>query len=134
MPRLKTFVHVVGLNSDGRPEGPGETFGPDDVVPDWAIPLITNPGVWAEAPDPAPSAPVLAPTGTVNQEADPGAPAVVEPDEEPAPDIAVPPRTGKGATRDAWAAYATAHGGDVPDGAGRDDIINACISAGIPVE
>ncbi len=34
-----------------------------------------------------------------------------------------PPRGGEGATEEAWRAYAEALGVEVPDGAGRDDII-----------
>lgn len=36
-----------------------------------------------------------------------------------------PPRSGQGATTDAWRAYADQLGVDVPDDAGRDDIIAA---------
>ena len=38
---------------------------------------------------------------------------------------AEPPRSGKGSGVDEWRAYAAARGVEVPDGAGRDDIIAA---------
>lgn len=45
MAKLNTYVHV----HDG--DGVSHAFGPDDTLPDWAEALITNPGVWEEAPD-----------------------------------------------------------------------------------
>jgi hypothetical protein len=42
--KLRTYVHV----KDDK--GQTHAFGPDDVVPDWAQALITNPKAWAEAP------------------------------------------------------------------------------------
>jgi hypothetical protein len=44
MSRLNTFVHVHDA------DGVSHAFGPGDTVPGWAVDLITNPGVWAEAP------------------------------------------------------------------------------------
>ena len=40
-PRLQAYVCVDG------PEGMRQ-FGPDDEVPDWALPLITNPEAWED--------------------------------------------------------------------------------------
>ncbi|WP_143545207.1 MULTISPECIES: hypothetical protein [unclassified Rhodococcus (in: high G+C Gram-positive bacteria)] len=47
MARLSMFVHVADKNGDIH------AFGPDDDVPAWAVKSITNPGVWAEAPETA---------------------------------------------------------------------------------
>ncbi|MGW1553918.1 hypothetical protein [Streptomyces sp. NPDC002346] len=44
MAKLRTYVHV----KDDK--GLTHVFGPDDVVPDWAEAIITNPKAWAEAP------------------------------------------------------------------------------------
>lgn len=44
MAKLRTYVHV----KDDK--GQTHAFGPDDVVPEWAQALITNPKAWAEAP------------------------------------------------------------------------------------
>ena len=40
-PRLQAYVCVDG------PDGMRQ-FGPDDEVPDWALPLITNPDAWED--------------------------------------------------------------------------------------
>ncbi len=48
---------------------------------------------------------------------------------EPAPDP--PPRAGRGASAEAWRAWANSLAVAIPDGAGRDDIIAACQRAGI---
>lgn len=45
MSKLKTYVHVHDK------DGISHAFGPDDTVPAWAEEMITNPDVWAEAPD-----------------------------------------------------------------------------------
>ncbi|WP_406324128.1 hypothetical protein [Streptomyces niveus] len=45
MAKLRTYVHV----KDDK--GQDHAFGPDDVVPEWAQALITNPKAWAEAPE-----------------------------------------------------------------------------------
>ncbi len=49
-----------------------------------------------------------------------------------APGAAMPPRSGSGASKDAWAEYARANQVDVPEGAGRADIIAALDQAGVP--
>lgn len=56
MARLATFVHVPTGN------GGHEIFGPDDEIPAWAVPLITNALAWegGTVPDPEPSASRLA--------------------------------------------------------------------------
>lgn len=44
MSKLNTYVHVHDK------DGISHAFGPDDTVPEWAEKAITNPDVWAEAP------------------------------------------------------------------------------------
>lgn len=44
MPKLASFVHVQD------PEHGFAVLGPDDEVPDWALPHLTNPKAWAEPP------------------------------------------------------------------------------------
>jgi len=45
MSKLNTYVHVHDK------DGISHAFGPDDTVPEWAEKAITNPDVWAEAPE-----------------------------------------------------------------------------------
>jgi hypothetical protein len=45
MAKLNTYVHVHDE------DGISHAFGPDDTVPEWAEKAITNPDVWAEAPE-----------------------------------------------------------------------------------
>jgi hypothetical protein len=45
-----------------------------------------------------------------------------------------PPQSGKGSGRDAWAAYAEAHGVAVDEDANRDQIVADLEAAGVPVE
>ena len=45
MAKLNTYVHVHDE------DGISHAFGPDDTVPEWAEKAITNPSVWAEAPE-----------------------------------------------------------------------------------
>lgn len=59
------------------------------------------------------------------------------PSQPPKPAITqleVPPQSGKGSGRDAWAAYAAQHDMTVADDDGRDEIIDACRAADVPVE
>lgn len=48
MAKLRSFVHV----SDET--GLSHVFGPNDVVPDWAVVKIVNPKAWEVAPVAAP--------------------------------------------------------------------------------
>lgn len=107
MRRLAKFVHVDG-----------QQFRPGDVPPPEVACRITNPKCWEGDPDPAES--VEQPT----QAETPAAEAVQE-KQDPEP----PPRAGKGSGHDAWAAYAAAKGVEVPEGAGRDEIIAAVEAA-----
>lgn len=106
-------AHVAVLAEDGV-----ETawFGPGDDVPAWAAKQITSPVAW-ETP----------PKGHKLDEDDafrfdPAAPAAeVEEDDE---DSGEPPLGGPGSGRAEWAAYAEGLGIEVPDDAGRDDIVD----------
>lgn len=109
MRALITTVHVHDDN------GRRHVFEPGQVPPDWAQKKITNPKVWA--PDRAEGAD---PAGTGGSEL-----AV----SDPVP--ALPPRSGAGSGKEAWAEYAAAAGLEVPDGAARDDIIALLEQAGI---
>lgn len=126
MSRLKTYVHVTEVDADGKPTGRAQWFGPEHDVPEWAMPYIDNPKVWAaDEPD------------ITSAKATPAVRPAVAP---PAPALAVdatkpPPRGGAGSGRAEWAAYATAKGVDVTeDLKSRDDIIAAIELAGIPIE
>jgi hypothetical protein len=88
--KLNTFVTVHSV--DGEPF----TFGPSDELPTWAEKAISNPNVWAEAPE----AEAETPEGADGE----------------------PPRAGAGSGLDAWKAYAAAQGIQVPDDAKREDI------------
>jgi len=127
-PKLRTYVHLAIPDADGKPTGMTESFGPGDTVPDWAVPLITNPKAWEVAPTAA-----TAPARQVRAEstATPG-PAPTPPDISRTDGPKVPPRGGAGSGRDAWAAYAAAHGAEINDAATREDIIAALDEQGIP--
>lgn len=111
--------HLTGYVTVLGPDRRRTTFGPGDEVPAWAAEKITNPAAWTgqdnDGSTPPPSAPK---TET------PDPPAGDEP----------PPMHGKGSGLAAWKAYAVAH--DVPhdEDAGRDELIDACRAAGVPVE
>lgn len=59
------------------------------------------------------------------------APGVFEDDK---PGSGPPPRAGAGSGRDAWVSYAESVGVTVPDGASRDEIVQAVQDAGSPVD
>jgi hypothetical protein len=111
MAKLKRYVHVTELGEDGKPTGRAQWFGPEHTVPDWALPYITNPKVWADAPE-------------------------VKPAEVPVPyEVKPPPRGGAGSGRSEWAAYAIVKGVEVTeDLKSRDDIIAALELAGVPTD
>lgn len=89
-------------------EGELVSLLPGDEVPGWAVGRI---GKHALATDDA---------------SDDGA----DDDAHDAP----PPKAGKGSGEDKWRAYAEHHGVDVSGAEGRDDVIAALESAGVPVE
>lgn len=99
MPELRYAVH--GVKDE---QGVEHSFKPGDEIPEWAQRVITNPNCW------------------VNGEL----PTFTQPD---SPDSAAPPRAGKGSGRDEWAAYAASLGLELPDDAGRDEIIAAVDAA-----
>ena len=76
---------------------------------------IVRAGAWTATPDP--------PGVDVDVEDD----ADVDDGEDPG----VPARSGPGSGRDAWAAYATSRGVQIPDTASRDDIIDYLTGRGI---
>lgn len=86
-------------------DGKFHAFGPDDDLPDWVVTrLADNPRVWAEGEEPD------------------------------AQSSGIPPKKGRGASRDAWAAYAAANDVETAEDASRDDIIAALDAAGVPTE
>jgi hypothetical protein len=100
---LRTHVHVI--DDQGRPH----VFAPGVEVPDWAAEKITNPKAWAEAPK----------TG-----AEPGGNGGGRSGGEP-------PRSGRGSSREAWAAYSAQRGVEAPDSATREEIIAELEERGI---
>ena len=94
---------------------------PGEDVPDWAAEQITNPHVWDGTP-PAhvrrakKEMPSGVSTGTNTSGSDE---AVVTTGQADQP----PPRSGKGSSKEAWAAYAQAKGVTVDEGMSREDII-----------
>jgi len=100
--RLRSFVHVHGEH------GRTHVFGPDDEVPDWAAAKITNPRAWDEPPN----------TDGEEDDAQPDTSGQT-PGSHPAPS----------ANKDVWLAFATVRGVDVPDGATKQQIIDAVEAA-----
>lgn len=92
-------------------EGVVRGFGPGDTVPDWVAAQITNPDAWVD---------------------DETAPAADPAGDESAPHDnteGAPPKTGKGSGLANWLAYAESLGVEVPEDAGRDDVIAAVEAA-----
>jgi hypothetical protein len=112
MRRLAFTVHVEDPET-----GRTVVFLRGATPPERIQTLITNPDVWEgeeEAPVVEAAAETPAPVKT----------AAVAPDGDE------PPRSGKGSSKDAWAAFAATHGVAVDDEASRDDIIAALVAAG----
>jgi hypothetical protein len=91
-----------------HPSGKGMKFGPGDELPDWARAQITNPKVWDD----------------YEGDADP----------EPVEKRAIPPKTGKGSSRQEWAAYlrSVEPGAQVEDSDTKDDLIKYLEAHGHP--
>jgi len=75
----------------------------------------------------------------IPEEAQIGDHAFVDPDVaeaagEPDAGTTIPPKSGRGSSRDAWAAYAEANGIDVDADATKDDIIAALDAEGVATE
>lgn len=119
MNTLVAYVHVT------HPDGGSVELAPGKPVPDWALPLISNPKAWAGGVVPE-----------VSGEPEPPHPPPTSTGDDTVPDpVKIPPRRGTGSGRDAWAAYAAANGIEVTDDLkSRDDIIAALELVGIPVE
>lgn len=109
--RLRTHVHVH--DADGRTHA----FGPDEDVPGWAAERITNPKAWAD--DSADETPAAATPAGGGERGGTGP-------------VSEPPRSGPGSGEAAWAEYAAARGLEVPEGAGRKQIIAAVDEADAP--
>ncbi len=92
-------------------------FTAGTVPPSWAADRITNPDVWAPAEH------VEVEGGGAVEPTGPAAPTPPEPAARVV--VEAPPRSGKGANRDAWAAYAETLGVAFTDDMGRDEIIAA---------
>lgn len=93
-------------------DGVLHSFLPGDDVPDWAAKQITNPHAWETVEDDVPAAqpePVFVPV-----EDDP---------------TGAPPKSGSGASRQAWADHAESKGVEVNPDWKREDIIAAVESA-----
>lgn len=86
-------------------------FTPDHDVPAWAAKQITNPRSWEVAPK------------GVKLDDEAGAPAYRADPTEPAKGDEEPPLGGPGSGVAAWKAHAEGLGIEVPDDAGRDDIV-----------
>src|SRR4051812_22314689 len=91
-------VHVYALNDDLEVVW----FGPDDDVPAWAAKQISNPDAWETPPSGVKLEDGAADDGDAAEE---------------------PPMGGAGSGRAEWAAYAEGLGIEVPEDAGRDDIV-----------
>jgi hypothetical protein len=122
-PTLRTHVHVAGRTY------PAGISPPADIAV-----RITNPAAWHEQPATTPSPPGIdAPqdppvdTGMAAPSRDSAAPMDSAAAAGPKP----PPRSGRGSGLDAWQAFATHHGVDVPADADRETIIAACERAGL---
>ncbi|HEX6969115.1 MAG TPA: hypothetical protein VF174_09935 [Micromonosporaceae bacterium] len=135
MARLAAYVHVAG-----------QWYAPGDMPPPEVAARITNPKAWEDGvlPDP-PDAEADAEPAADNQPgaqeakpAEPATPAEPAAAAEPAGEkerMQAPPRSGRGSGLDAWQAFAVDHDVEFPDGASRDEIIAACVRAGvIPAE
>jgi hypothetical protein len=87
-------------------------YGPDDDIPaDVAARIGDHAWITDDEPEPEPEP---------------------DPDVDPAP--VPPPLNGPGSGVEAWAAYAAALSVTVPEGAKRDEIVEAVRAAGHPVE
>lgn len=103
--RLVSTVYVN--DQSGLPAA----FGPDDDVPEWAARQM-GAHCFEGGKHPFPD------------DADGDGVADRKSGEEP-------PRSGRGSGRDAWAQFASEKGQQVPDDAGRDEIIAALVQAGV---
>lgn len=102
---LVSYVHVIHPD-----QGDYVAFGPDDEeVPDWALKQM-GAHCFVDGAHPLEQASPVRAEGTP------------------------PPKSGAGATKDAWAEYAIEKDVEVPSDANRDQIIAALAEAGVPVD
>jgi hypothetical protein len=119
--KLKTYVHAVELDSDGKQTGRAKTLGPDDDLSasenKWALAAISNPDVWeGEAPPRADPPPALRPDDELARlrarvaelEAAGSDDSGRKPDDGPEVE-----RPHQSASREKWVAYARTQ--DAPD-------------------
>jgi hypothetical protein len=113
MPKLAMTVHVHDPET-----GRTSVLNRGTEVTGRALALITNPDVWEDA-----------------DEAEQARTAFEQPPTEstdgPQEALVEPPRSGKGSSKESWAAFAAAHGVQVEDEDTRDDIIAALAEAGV---
>ncbi len=130
--RSEFTVHLRHHQGDGQLY----SFGPGEELPDWALERITNPYVLhGETPDPSGASRVRAPRPVPRPAPRPPQPprpardseeGDADDDEDTSLDPSRPPESGVGASREAWAQYASAHGIGVDGNWKREDIIAAC--------
>lgn len=117
--RVSAYVHIAG-----------RVFAPGDEVPEEIAERITNPAAWAEPTDADDAG------GQAGAEQSSGGQQPTQP--PPQFDRGgvlkpVPPMSGSGSGRDAWADYAAAAGVTVADDAKRDQIVEILRERGVPV-
>ncbi|MHC6175465.1 hypothetical protein [Glutamicibacter sp. X7] len=137
--KINTFVHVLHPRFGARCLAPGE-------VPEWAVPLITNPDVIVEesdfddpSEDPAPQEIEEQSGDNASGDAvdgdDSGENAGGDGDQQEAPaEVPIPPKGGRGGSASKWAEYAKSKGFEVDDDATAADIREALEAEGIPTE
>lgn len=67
-------------------------------------------------------------------ELDPDDPSLDDGTSGPVVPAGPPPKSGRGSSAGAWRDYARANGVEVADDADRDDVIAACVEAGVPTD
>lgn len=130
MRTLTAFVHLV--DDQGRLR----SFGPADVVPEWAAEQITNPKAWTDRAAEAEEATAASPAAPETPVEEPGESPAGDGEHaaEDEPQAGPPPKAGPGSSREAWAAYADANGFEVDPEDGRDEIIAGLDEAGISTD
>ena len=108
---MSNLVYTVYLTDK---DGKLHTFSPGSDVPQWARQAIDNPLAWDSAPDP-------------------GGESASENTDKADSSEGPPPQSGPGASRKVWADWAAKHKVTVESDWKRDDIIDACKAAGVPV-
>ncbi|MGW1059348.1 hypothetical protein [Micromonospora rubida] len=146
-PRLSTFVHVVEMvTDDNGKQTPGRSgsFGPDELLPDWAVTAISNPDVWDGDPPPRPKPTAVATKVPAESPADERArllARLAELGEAGDPDSGgsdgednPPPKSGPGSGAPRWREYAARHEVEVPADASREAVVAELDAAGVRTE